>query len=113
MRISRIICCVFVPIVCSLCAIPRAEAAKRPTVAGELKRLAQTGVIAPEAAAAYRATYDDARARRKPLEGARSVELGGVIGDLEDMAAREQFTPSRLPALFLTLQRNVQFWTTA
>ena len=27
------------------------------------------------------------------------------------MAAREQFTPSRLPALFLTLQRNVEWWS--
>ena len=28
------------------------------------------------------------------------------------MAARDQFRPSRLPALFLTLQRNVEWWST-
>src|SRR4051812_32150650 len=111
MRVSRILCAFFVLISCSLCTAH--AAAKKQTVAGELKRLTDTGLIAPEAAGAYRATYDDAKARRKNLQGARFNELGGVIKDLEDMAARDQFSPSRLPALFLTLQRNVQFWTTA
>ena len=80
-------------ILCSLFAANAAQAAKRPTVAGELKRLAAEGTIAPEVAAAYRATYDDARAKVKTFTGARKVELGGVVTDLEDMAAREQFTP--------------------
>jgi D-glucuronyl C5-epimerase-like protein len=113
MRVSRILCCAFVAIVCSLCSICTAQAAKPPTVAGELKRLAAEGTVPPETAAAYRATYDDAKARHKRLTGARYLELGGVIRDLDDMAARKQFTPSRLPSLFLTLQRNVSYWTTS
>ena len=48
----------------------------------------------------------------KRYTGARKVQLGGVVKDLEDMAAREQFAPSRLPALFLTLQRNIEWWGT-
>ena len=67
----------------------------------------------PEDAAAQRAVYDDAKAKVKTLTGARKVELGGVVKDLEDMAARGQFrVPSRIPALFLTLQRNVEYWST-
>ena len=93
--------------------LPGGRRAKKPTVAAELDRLVAAGTVAPEVAGAYRATYDDAKTRRKKLTGARYLELGGVIRDLDDMAARDQFTPSRLPALFLTLQRNVQFWTTA
>ena len=89
--------CAFVPILCSLFAAPAAEAAKSPTVAGELKRLAAEGAIAPEIAAAHRATYDDARAKVKRFTGARKVELGGVVKDLEGMAARDQFPPSRSP----------------
>ena len=89
-----------------------AQAAKRPTVAGELKRLAAEGAITPEDAAAAPRDLRRRQARKvKPLTGARKVELGGVVKDLEDMAARDQFRPSRLPALFLTLQRNVEWWT--
>ena len=110
MRVSRILCAVFVTILCSNSA---ALAAKKPTVAGELKRLTAGGTVPADVAASYRATYNDARARRKNLKGARYSELGGVIRDLEDMAARKQLTPTRLPALFLTLQRNIEFWTTA
>jgi hypothetical protein len=99
-------------ILCSLFVADAAHAAKGPTVAGELKRLARAGAIAPEVAAAHRATYDDARAKVKTLTGARRVELGGVVRDLEHMARRDQLEPSRLPALFLTLQRNVEWWST-
>jgi hypothetical protein len=89
-----------------------AEAAKGPTVAGELKRLTAEGALTPEDAAAKRAVYDTAKGKVKALTGARKVELGGVVKDLEDMAARDQFrVPSRLPALFLTLQRNVEYWS--
>ncbi len=108
----RIVCCAFVPILCSLCVVAPAHAAKRATVAGELKRMAAAGTITPDVAAADRATYDDAKARTKKLTGTRRQELGGVVADLEDMAARHQFTPSRLTPLFVTLQRNVAYWTT-
>jgi hypothetical protein len=100
-----------VPILCILCAAPAADAARRTTVNGELKRLAAGGTVAPVFAASYRATYKDARRYVRKLRGARRVELGGVVRDLEDMAARHEFTPSRLPALFLTLQRNIEWWS--
>src|SRR4051812_34379881 len=111
MRVRRSVCWVFVPILCSLCVIAPAQAAKKATVASELKRLAAKGSIAPETATADRAIYDDAKRGARKLTGTRARELGGVIADLDGMAARRQFTPSRLPALFLTLQRNVQWWT--
>ena len=111
MRLRRGIGCGFVTILCSLFAAGTAHAAKGPTVAGELKRLAAEGAIAPEVAAAHRATYDDARAKVKTFTGARKVELGGVVKELEGMAARGSFIPSRVPALFLTLQRNVEWWS--
>ncbi|MBE2318254.1 hypothetical protein DVA67_019890 [Solirubrobacter sp. CPCC 204708] len=101
------------PILCSLFALaaPAAHAQKKPTVTQELERLQAEGVD-PAAIGTYRATYTDARARVKRLTGARKVELGGVVTDLEGMAARRQLTASRLPSLFLTLQRNVEWWTT-
>jgi hypothetical protein len=96
---------------CSLSAVPVAHAAKGPTVAGELERLAAESKLTPEDAAAERAIYDDAKAKVGKLTGTRKVELGGVVKDLDDMAARGSFSqPSRLPALFVTLQRNSEYW---
>jgi hypothetical protein len=111
MRLRRSLCCAFATVSCSvLGAVSVAQAAK-PTVAGELKRLAAEGKLTPEDAAAKRAIYDDAKALERKLTGARKVELGGVIRDLDGMAARGSFSqPSRLPALFLTLQRNREYW---
>src|SRR4051794_14309074 len=111
MRLRRSLCCAFVSILCSVSAAATAQAAKPPTVAGELKRLAAQGQLTPEDAAAKRAIYDDAKAIERKLTGTRKAELGGVIGDLDGMAARGSFSePSRLPALFDTLQRNREYW---
>jgi hypothetical protein len=111
MRLRRSLCCGFATILCSVSVVPAAHAAKRLTVAGELKRLTSEGKLTPEDAAAKRAVYDDAKAIERKLTGTRKVELGGVIRDLEGMAERGSFSePSRLPALFLTLQRNREYW---
>ena len=95
---------------------PRGRAVGARPEAGHGRRASSSGcrpkAPIPRPIAAYRATYDDARARVKRLTGARKVQLGGVVTDLEGMAARKQFTLSRLPSLFLTLQRNVEWWTT-
>jgi D-glucuronyl C5-epimerase C-terminus len=108
----RSLCCVFVAVLCSLCAVPAAHAKARRTVTSELTRLYAAGAVAQADYAADRATYSDARARVKKLSGTRRLELAGVLRDLDDMAARGQLSASRLPALFLTLQRNVEYWTT-
>src|SRR3954452_3325862 len=112
MRVRRGLRYAFAAILCSLCAIPAAQAAKRKTVTSELKRMYANGSLPQADYATDRATYADARAKVKKLSGARRLELSGVIRDLEDMAARGQFEPSRMPPLFLTLQRNVEYWTT-
>src|SRR4051795_2484015 len=111
MRLRRSLYCGFATILCSGSIVGVAGAAKRPAVAGELKRLAAEGRLTPEDAAAKRGIYDDAKGLVGKLTGARRTELGGVVKDLDDMAARGSFSePSRLPALFLTLQRNREYW---
>src|SRR5262249_42303260 len=110
MRMRRRLCAVFAAILCGFCAAPAAHAKAHPTVTSELKRLYASGAVAQADYAADRATYSDARKQLKRLSGARKLELGGVLRDLDDMAARGQFSPSRLPALFLTLQHNVEYW---
>src|SRR3954454_16004217 len=112
MRVRRGLRYIFAAILCSLCAVPAAQAAKRKTVTGELRRMYDGGSLAHADYAADRAASADARAKVSKLPGARRLELSGVIRDLEDMAARGQFEPSRMPPLFLTLERNVEYWTT-
>jgi hypothetical protein len=87
-------------------------AAKRRTVPGELKKLLAAGQIDDAAYAERRTAYDDALRTVKRLKGTRKAELGAVVKTLEDVAARGQLTASRLAPMFLTLQRNVEWWTT-
>lgn len=58
----------------------------------------------------YRRLYSSARRTRKRLKGARGRELASVIVALDRMALRRKLIGSRMPALFLILQRNTQYW---
>ena len=104
-------------------ALPRVVAAARPrvggrasaarrTVSGELARLQRTGAIDPGTAAEHRRVYADARSAARRLSGARATELTAVVRTVEAIAARGELAASRLPPLFLTLERNRQWWTT-
>ena len=90
-------------------------AAARPhrerTVRSELKRLLASGQIDAATAASDRRAFDDAIRTTRRLSGTRRSELQAVIANLHDIAARGQLTAARLPALFATLERNRQWWT--
>ena len=65
--------------------------------------------------AVYRRDYSAYLAARRSLgrlSGTRRAELGAVLANVQAIAAAGGFTPSRLEALFLTLERNRQWWTT-
>ncbi len=83
-----------------------------PTVGSVLARLRRTHSITPSAFHSYSATLTAALAAERRLGGTRAAELGGVLGNLEQIAATGQLTASRLPALFQTLDRNRLWWTT-
>ncbi len=78
---------------------------------GELKKLRDAGAIDAATYAERRSAYDDAKRTVKRLSGRRELELGAVVRTLEDVAARGQLSASRLAPLFLTLQRNREWWT--
>jgi hypothetical protein len=90
----------------------RPAAARKRTVIRELKRLRDRGAITPEDYADRRAAYDDAKRRVKKLRGTRRAELAAVVATLDGIAARGKLTASRLAPLWLTLERNVEWWTT-
>jgi D-glucuronyl C5-epimerase-like protein len=89
-----------------------AKKKKKRTVIGELKRLRDAAQITPEDYAARRAVYDDVKARTKRLRGVRRTIMRQVLAEVDGIAARRQLTPSRLHPLWLTLERNLEWWRT-
>ena len=62
----------------------------------------------------YRAdigAYDRARHAFNGLSGTRAYELGAVIADAERIARDNELSASLAPSLFLTLERNAQWWS--
>src|SRR4051794_12217574 len=91
---------------------PVAAAARTKTVPSELKRLLAAGAIDEPTYRARRAAYLDTKRVARKLRGSRGVELRAVVSTLDGIAARGSLTASRLEPLWLTLERNRQWWTT-
>jgi hypothetical protein len=85
---------------------------KRRTVTGELKRLRDAGRITPEDYAARRAVYLEVKRGARALSGTRETIMRSVVRIVDDIAARRQLTPTRLHPLWLTMERNLQWWRT-
>jgi D-glucuronyl C5-epimerase C-terminus len=92
-------------------ARPRTRVVGRD-VRGELARLRRIHAISPTAYGRYLGSFNAAITAGRRLSGTRAVELESVIRNLHNIAAAGKLTPSRLPALFLTLERNRRWWTT-
>jgi hypothetical protein len=84
---------------------------KKRTVIGELKRLRNAGAITPEDYAVRRAVYQDVKRRTRRLSGTRESIMRSVVATVDGIAARRQLTASRLNALWLTLERNLEWWS--
>jgi hypothetical protein len=93
---------------------PRLRVAPRVTQAGPsvLQAIAtarRRGSISASDADSYRAAYRGALNTRGRLTRWRG-ELSSVIATLQGIAARGRLSAGRMPALFLQLRRNTQFW---
>jgi hypothetical protein len=95
----------------SALARPQAVAADR-TVRSELVRLYRTRAISLADYHRYRASFESALSTVRRLGGTRAAELQNVVSNLHGIAAAGLLTPSRLRVLFLTLDRNREWWTT-
>ena len=96
-------------------AMPRAarlRVAHERTVGGELTRLYRSHAIDSSDYHAYSASFASALTEVKRLSPSRALELQAVISNLHNIAAAGMLTPSRLSALFLTVDRNRQWWNT-
>ena len=89
---------------------PDAASAPRPTVPGAIDRLQAAGAISPERATGWRRAWADALRVHRRLGGTRRRELGAVLANTRAIAAAGLLSASRGPAVFLTVQRNRQWW---
>jgi hypothetical protein len=89
-----------------------AQASRGPTVTAALQSLQRSGQLSAAEYGRYSSLYIAARHSLGRLNGTRRSELGGVLANVQAIAAAGGFIASRLPALFLTLERNRLWWTT-
>jgi D-glucuronyl C5-epimerase C-terminus len=82
----------------------------RRAVGSALRRALRGGGISRGRFHRYRRSYTRARSSFRRLRGARRIQLGYLIASLERMGLRRRLIASRLPALFLQLERNTQYW---
>jgi hypothetical protein len=88
---------------------------KRPatiTVTAALQSLQRANQLTATEYTRYASAYAAATSSLGKLSGTRKSELGGVLANVQAIAAAHGFIPSRLPALFLTLEANRTWWTT-
>jgi hypothetical protein len=92
----------------------RAHAASThgPSVSRALGNLLHSGAISTASYHQYLGAYIAAKHSLARLSGTRRSELGAVLANVQAIAAAGGLIPSRLPALFLTLERNRKWWTT-
>jgi hypothetical protein len=92
-------------------AAPAASAAASPDpVLGALQTAEAAGALPPAQGAAYRAALVRARTVRDGLRGVRRRELSSVLRIAGQIAKRGDLTAARMPAVFLTLSRNADWW---
>lgn len=86
------------------------HAAAGPTVGEVLKQALDAGDITADQRREWRRTYRRALRTRADLSGPRRTQLSSVIEILEAIARAGQLDASRMPALFLQLARNTEYW---
>ncbi len=78
---------------------------------GALQSLQRSGALSAEAYGEDASTYTGALVAAKKLSGTRRAELESVIANVQQIAAAGELISSRLPAVMLTLESNVQWWS--
>jgi hypothetical protein len=87
------------------------RAAARDPVRAALAAAQAAGAIDQAHAQAYGATYGSAMGALPGLGGVRRREQRAAVHIVRDIARRGALTAERMPLAFLTLQRNVEWWT--
>jgi hypothetical protein len=92
---------------------PPAHTAAGPTVRESLDRALKRGGISEAQHERFSRIYTEARAvlrKRRTVARRCRIQLARVIGVIQTMSARGTLNGGRMPALFLQLRRNTEFW---
>ncbi len=89
---------------------PKPKRKPQKTVSSELTRLLKAHSITSSQYATYNGAWNAALNTQRHLHGTPAKELEAVIENMHDIAAAGKLTSGRLPALFLTLGYNRQWW---
>src|SRR3954470_9063947 len=107
MRVPSLIA-LFAALLAAAFAAP-AMAAPDPLL-GAVQQAETAGALPPAQGALYRQVLAKARAVRHGRRGARRREMAGVITIAGTIAKRGDLTAARMPAVFLTLEGNPEWW---
>ena len=94
----------------SVLAAPAPAAAAGDPLLRAIQRAEAAGGLLPPQGLAYRNVLARARVTRDSVRGVRRREMAAALRVAASIANRGQLTPARMPALFLTLQRNAEWW---
>jgi D-glucuronyl C5-epimerase C-terminus len=94
----------------ALAARASSTKAGRRAVSRALRASRRSRRIGGRRFSSYRSIYAKARRVGSRLGGSRGSQLGSVIATLESLARKGRLTSSRMPALFLQLRRNTEYW---
>jgi hypothetical protein len=86
------------------------SAAGRRAVARAVRRALRARKISRARYDRYRRAYARARSTLGRLRRARRIQLAYLVASVERLALRGRLVSSRLPAVFLQLERNTQYW---
>lgn len=89
---------------------PEAHVAQTGTVKQVLAESLAAGLITQADFDSYNAIWDEGVATRDRLGGRCAKQLGKVLSHADRIAQGGQLSASRMPAIFLTVRRNTQFW---
>jgi hypothetical protein len=92
------------------CPLPKARAAAGPSIKKAIASARRRGTISGAEATLYRRSYAAARKAVRGRRGRNRRELSSVLNTMAGIAARGKLSGGRMPALFLQLDRNRQFW---
>ncbi len=81
-----------------------------PAVVRALVKQRDKGKLSSRDYARYRRDYAKARRTLAMLKGSRKAQLGYVVGSVERLALTRKLGATRMPAAFLQLRRNTQYW---
>jgi hypothetical protein len=93
-------------------ALAAAPASAAQATRDAVDELLSAGAIDQAAHDRFDAAYDAAIEAARKLRGTRRSALRGVVADVDGMAERDALDAGTLPAVTLTLERNVQWWPT-